>query len=167
MTSLGDGKRVSKNSPHIKTIGLLDELNARLGHASLETQSGNIFDSLRLAQNDVFDLSGELSLASKAKPIFQKDRILEIESEIKKMNLSLPPLKEFILPGADELSARIHLARTACRTAELSLFALEEDLNFRECLGIYLNRLSDYLFVMARFHVTGNKLKEAEWKHQK
>ena len=113
MTSLGDGKRVSKNSPHIKTIGLLDELNARLGHASLETQSGNIFDSLRLAQNDVFDLSGELSLASKAKPIFQKDRILEIESEIKKNEPKSSPIKRIYFAW----SRRIISKNTSCENS--------------------------------------------------
>jgi len=167
MTSLGDGTKVPKNSLRIIAIGLLDEVNARVGFAKVKSPNKMVEKWLIEVQNNLFNLGGELALGENAKPIFPVKKVAEIELSIEKLNSQLPHLKDFILPGGDEFCSRLHLARTAIRQAEIAIITLKENASIRDCLQIYLNRLSDYFFVLARFHSLENKLPEFEWKHQK
>jgi len=166
-TSLGDGTIVSKNSIRIKTVGLLDEVNARVGHAIVKSPNKNISESLKGIQNNLFNIGGELALGEKAQPVFSDENVKEIELSIEKLNNQLPPLADFILPGGDEFNSRLHLARTATRQTEISIFSLKENEVVRDSLCVYMNRLSDYFFVLARCHSVENKIPEDVWKHKK
>jgi len=166
-TSLGDGIMVSKNNIRIKTVGLLDEVNARVGHAIIESSNKDILISLKDIQNNLFNIGGELALGEKAEPIFNEEKVFQLESKIENLNSHLEPLTEFILPGGDEFISRLHLARTATRQAEISLFTLKENEMVRDSLCVYMNRLSDYFFVLARFYSAENKIHENVWEHNK
>ena len=139
-TSLGDGSRVSKLDPLVAAMGDVDELNSLVGWAG----------GLDLVQNELFDLGADLSV-----PYVEGDdrlRITEeavgrLEQEIDEVNASLPDLKSFVLPGGSERSARLFLARAVCRRAERAALAVPDA---NPLVAVYLNRLSDLLFVLAR-----------------
>ena len=151
-TSLVGGKRVKKSSKIIEAIGNVDELNATLGIV-IENLKVSNKKVLRNIQNDLFDLGADL-----ATPINRKknairikaDQTLYIEKEIDKINKNLKPLKSFILPGGNKVSSLIHLARTINRRCEISIVKLNETHKINIEILKYINRLSDYLFVLAR-----------------
>jgi len=150
-TGLSDGKRVSKDHPHIIFQGDLDELSTFLGLAISVSGKKGLSEVLKSIQQDLFNIGGEASMSGSDIELFSDDRIKFLELSLKKMNKSLPPLKEFILPGGDELSARIHVVRAVCRRTERSCVTLmNSNVEVKSWL-IYLNRLSDYFFVLARF----------------
>lgn len=153
-TGLGDGTRVWKNGLRIQAIGEVDELNAVLGlvraHSTFE------LEMLRGIQNDLFDLGADLCMPRKPDQSFSESlRITEqqakrLEREIDTINERLQPLNSFVLPGGSVASAWLHFARTVCRRAERAVVALLQSEWVNPQLVIYLNRLSDLLFVMAR-----------------
>ncbi|MCJ7802927.1 MAG: cob(I)yrinic acid a,c-diamide adenosyltransferase, partial [Candidatus Marinimicrobia bacterium] len=114
-------------------------------------------------QNNLLNLGGELSIPNNNLELLKEESIIRVETIVEKMNLQLPPLKEFILPGGDELSARLHIARSVCRRVERSIVKLIEEENGRNIWIKYLNRLSDYFFVLARFHTIKNNIIENQW----
>ena len=139
-TSLGDGSRVSKLDPRVAAMGDVDELNSLLGWAG----------GLDRIQNALFDLGADLSVPFD--PAGERLRITaeattRLEQEIDEANASLPELKSFVLPGGGERAARLFLARAVCRRAERTVLALP---NANPLAAVYLNRLSDLLFVLAR-----------------
>ena len=139
-TSLGDGSRVSKLDPRVAAMGDVDELNSLLGWAG----------GLDRIQNELFDLGADLSVPFD--PAGERLRITaeattRLEQEIDEANASLPELKSFVLPGGGERAARLFLARAVCRRAERTVLALP---NANPLAAVYLNRLSDLLFVLAR-----------------
>ena len=151
-TSIVGGKRVKKSSFIIEAIGNVDELNALLGllNCYLTKKHNKI---LRNIQNDLFDLGADLSTPLNIKKNvirIQKNQTLYIEKEIDKINVKLKPLKSFILPGGNKVSALIHLARTVNRRCEVSIVKLKEKKGVNLEVLRYINRLSDYLFVLAR-----------------
>ena len=151
-TSIVCGKRVKKSSFIIEAIGNVDELNALLGLLNCYLTKKHI-KVLRNIQNDLFDLGADLStpLNIKKKVIrIQKNQTLYIEKEIDKINAKLKPLKSFILPGGNKVAALIHLARTVSRRCEISIVKLKEKKGVNSEVLRYINRLSDYLFVLAR-----------------
>ncbi|MBL7046326.1 MAG: cob(I)yrinic acid a,c-diamide adenosyltransferase [Candidatus Marinimicrobia bacterium] len=162
-TDLGNGTRISKNHPRIHTIGEIDELNAFLGFAITKTTDNSCISDLKSIQNDLFNLGGELALPDSDLNLLSDDRINFLEKHIEKMNSELPPLKEFILPGGDEFSSRLGLARAVCRRAERTLVGLLETEKGRELWIVYLNRLSDYLFVLARYYTHQSGGGETQW----
>ena len=139
-TSLGDGSRISKLDPRVAAIGDVDELNSLVGWAG----------GLERVQNELFDLGADLSV-----PFVEGDERLRItdetidrlEQEIDEANASLPELKSFVLPGGSERAARLFLARAVCRRAERAVLAVP---GMNPLAAVYLNRLSDLLFVLAR-----------------
>ena len=139
-TSLGDGSRISKLDPRVAAIGDVDELNSLVGWAG----------GLERVQNELFDLGADLSV-----PFVEGDGRLRItdetidrlEQEIDEANASLPELKSFVLPGGSERAARLFLARAVCRRAERAVLAVP---GMNPLASVYLNRLSDLLFVLAR-----------------
>ncbi|MBT3179679.1 MAG: cob(I)yrinic acid a,c-diamide adenosyltransferase [Candidatus Marinimicrobia bacterium] len=165
-TGLGDGTRISKNNIRINVLGEIDHLNSILGWAAVNAPK-NIKVDLELIQQDLFNIGGELSIPNSNMNLLTKGRILWLESEIENLNGELPPLKEFILPGGSELSARIHIARTETRNTERTLVALFVNENRNDLHLVYLNRLSDYLFILARKVQSKENLKEIQWNHKK
>lgn len=159
-TALSDGERRPKYDLRIETFGTVDEVNACLGLARLHSAAIPQLDAmLARIQNDLFDLGADLATPDRGKPLpYEPLRIIDsqverLESEIDELNASLSPLRSFVLPGGSAAAASLHLARTVCRRAERRAVELAErpdepvsDTNIR-----YLNRLSDFLFVAARY----------------
>jgi len=157
-TSLSDGTRVKKHALRIEAIGAVDEANAAIGLARLQTGShaqAGADTMLGRIQNDLFDLGADLSTPEGGGGAKGPLRILaaqveRLEHEIDAMNAELQPLDSFVLPGGTELAAALHLARTVVRRAERLAVALGEKETVNPEAIKYLNRLSDHLFVLAR-----------------
>jgi cob(I)alamin adenosyltransferase len=147
-TGLADGSRVAKDSPRIEAIGAVDELNSALGVLLAETLPEAVRACLDNAQNDLFDLGGELSVPGHA--IMSKAHVDRLERELDRFNTELPPLKDFILPGGSRAAALAHVARTVCRRAERRVVTLSRKQKIAPVMLAFLNRLSDLLFVLAR-----------------
>ena len=161
-TSLVGGSRVSKSNDIIDAIGNVDELNALLGLVVCDLKKPFI-STLKDIQNDLFDIGADLATPINKKGTvlrINKDYIVYLEKEIDKINNNLPTLSSFILPGGNKVSSIIHLARTVNRRCERSVVKLNEKQKVNVEVLKYLNRLSDYLFVLAR---ALNK-KEVLWK---
>jgi len=162
-TSLGDGTKVSKSDLRICCIGEVDELNSFIGHAKTVVSDKKLVNELIEIQNNLLNLGGELSIPNNNLELLKEESIIRMETIVEEMNLQLPSLKEFILPGGDEFSSRLHIARSVCRRVERSIVKLIEEENGSNIWIKYLNRLSDYLFVLARFHVVKNNIIENQW----
>ncbi len=148
-TGLGDGSRVGKDAPRIAALGDVDELNAIVGVLLCESLPDEVRALLIGIQHDLFDLGGELSVPGGN---FLKDtQPGRIETAIDRYNGELEPLKEFILPGGTRAAALTHHARTVCRRAERAVVALAHNEAVSDAARQYLNRLSDLLFVLARW----------------
>jgi cob(I)alamin adenosyltransferase len=160
-TSLGDGSRVGKTDPLIAAIGAVDELNAALGLALAAELPGRLREPLERVQNELFDLGADLSVPpsteSRERLRMEPDRIESLEHLCDDLNAGLEPLKSFVLPGAGEGSARLHLARAICRRAEREVLTAVREREQNSLLGIYLNRLSDLLFICARVAGAGEE----------
>jgi cob(I)alamin adenosyltransferase len=147
-TGLGDGSRVAKISPRIEAIGDVDECNSVIGVLLTCELSAHTRATLTDIQHDLFDLGGELSIPGFTAVTDLHIKRLEDATQV--INADLPPLKDFILPGGSAASAHAHVARTVARRAERSILQLAEHEAVNEHARIYLNRLSDLLFVLAR-----------------
>ncbi len=153
-TGLGDGGRISKASMRIAAIGAVDETNAAIGIARLDSED-QMDAMLARIQNDLFDLGADLCAPEDGRKAEGRLRIAEshverLEREIDAMNAGLAPLTSFVLPGGTALAAHLHLARTIARRAECAMVALAAEEKINEAALRYINRLSDHLFVMAR-----------------
>ena len=151
-TSLGDGSRVSKLDPRIAAYGTVDELNAAVGLVLAGPCPEPVASVLRRVQNELFDLGADLSV-----PLERDDRLRvtqeqvdALEDECDAFNADLPELRSFVLPGGTEAAARLHLARTICRRAEREALAAAGEHSVSPLPLVYLNRLSDLLFILAR-----------------
>ncbi|MBA3032526.1 MAG: cob(I)yrinic acid a,c-diamide adenosyltransferase [Gammaproteobacteria bacterium] len=148
-TGLGDGSRVGKDAPRIAALGDVDELNAVIGVLLCEAMPDEVRNLLNGVQHDLFDLGGELSVPG---GVFLKDtQPGRLETAIDRFNAELEPLKEFILPAGTRAAAVVHQARTVCRRAERSVVTLALTEPVSPASRQYLNRLSDLLFVLARW----------------
>lgn len=146
------GKRVSKDSPRLETYGTVDELNALLGRAIAETVSPRLTPMLKCIQNRLFDIGAELAMEGEPIPArIQVDSIQQLEGWIDDLSDALPPLTQFILPGGGLSASTLHIARTVCRRAERRVVSLRKSEPVNAEIVRFLNRLSDLLFVMARF----------------
>lgn len=175
-TGMIGGKRVSKNDSRIQAIGDLDELNAALGmQGALRQAPGDrsaqneksIQRNIQQIQDDIFVIGAMLAdpdAKSPHTPKLNASRITALEKQIDAWEKILPPLKNFILPGGTLFSAHAHLARAICRRAERSLIGLHKRSPVPEEILKYMNRLSDFLFVMARMEMRRRKKKERIWK---
>jgi cob(I)alamin adenosyltransferase len=165
-TSLGDGKRVRKDSLRVETFGTVDEANAAIGLARLEA-AGEVDAMLARIQNDLFDLGADLCTPEEDAPKYPPLRIVDaqvdrLEREIDAMNEKLAPLNSFILPGGTRCAAALHLARTVTRRAERLIVALAAEEKVNLAALRYANRLSDHLFVLAR-HVNDDGARDVLW----
>lgn len=165
-TGLSGGERVSKSHLRIHALGAIDHLNSVIGWTIVPAME-SLKSTLKTLQQDLFNLGGELSMPGSEMVLLNSGRLEWLESEIDNLNEELPPLKEFILPGGSELSARIHISRTETRNTERELVLLNESEKIPELHIQYLNRLSDYFFVLARSISITEKHEEIQWNHQK
>jgi cob(I)alamin adenosyltransferase len=154
-TSLRLGERVRKDDLRIEVSGSLDELCTWLGFACVAAGDPALTARLSRIQQDLFALSAAVADpqghdASLEKVAFSSSKVAELERVIDETDASLPPLKQFILPGGTEAGARLHVARTVCRRAERRLTALAKEQAVPAVFLAYVNRLSDLLFVLAR-----------------
>lgn len=152
-TGLFGGPRVRKDHPRIEAYGTVDELNALLGVVRSESPPEEIDALLAEIQNSLFDLGAELASPDPARmgtSNIGPEQIARLEKAIDRCEAGLPPLKTFILPGGARPAAWLHLARTVCRRAERRLISLAQGETVSGHLIVYLNRLSDLLFILAR-----------------
>ena len=163
-TSLGNGERVSKSHLLINLLGDIDELNSQLGSAISSCKSELISSELESIQQDLFNLGGEISIINSGTILINNDKVEFLEERIDELNQTLKPLKEFIMPGGDEFCSRVHLARAVCRRAERSCVAILDLVKEKNIWLPYLNRLSDYLFVLARYVSSQRGAEEILWK---
>ena len=147
-TGLADGSRTRKHSLRIEAIGEVDELNSTIGVLLCEELSSPVRETLTSIQHDLFDLGGELSIPGHE--ALEESHVQRLESVLEELNSRLPPLKEFILPGGSRAAAACHIARCVCRRAERRLVALAQSEHVSTNARLYLNRLSDFLFVLSR-----------------
>ncbi len=147
-TSLGDGKRVPKTDPRVRTYGMVDELNSHVGVARALETPDEIRETLARVQNDLFDLGADVSVPIEVEGRLRvtQQQIDRLEQLCDRFNEPLPELKSFVLPGGTPLAAQLHVARTVCRRAELAAL----DAPVSKLVRVYLNRLSDLLFILAR-----------------
>jgi cob(I)alamin adenosyltransferase len=162
-TALGDGTRVPKNHPRVAAYGGVDELNAVLGLLLAADPDGDEADLLRTIQNDLFDVGADLCRPQPADETpgqrlrVQPKQAERLEREIDRLNAGLTPLTSFILPGGRPAAAWCHLARTVCRRAERDVVTLAQLGGINPQTIVYLNRLSDLLFVLARVYNHGGQ----------
>ena len=148
-TSLGDLSRTSKLDPLVQAYGEVDELNSIVGWAAVEARD----ERLARIQNELFDLGADLSVPFEegdGKLRIEQAAVDRLESDCDDANEPLPTLKSFVLPGGSEAAARLHVARTACRRAERVVLAAARERPVNPLAAVYLNRLSDLLFILAR-----------------
>jgi cob(I)alamin adenosyltransferase len=148
-TGLGDGSRTQKNSPRVEAFGTVDELNSFIGLLLSHPLPTEVSDFLSGIQHDLFDLGGEISIPGRE--ALTADYVTRIETALDKYNAELAPLKEFILPGGAQTAALCHIIRTVCRRAERRLIDLKQAQPVSTQAICYLNRLSDFFFVLARY----------------
>jgi cob(I)alamin adenosyltransferase len=170
-TGLIGGRRVSKADGRIDCYGTVDELNAAVGLAAVAAEAG-LASQLRAVQNDLFVLGSHLAAApndpgaAPSLPRLEDSMVRRLEAEIDAAEANLPALRQFILPGGGEASARLHLARTVCRRAERAAVALAAQAPLPPVTLLYLNRLSDWLFVMARRANRDAGMEDVPWVHE-
>ncbi len=175
-TGLGDGSRCSKAAPRIEALGAVDELNAHVGLLLCEELAQPTRQLLLRIQQDLFDLGGELAVPGMQ--LLAEAALQRLDDAIAESNATLPPLKEFILPGGSRASSQAHVCRTVARRAERALVRLREQgpqaaepeqqaaEPGQQGLALqYLNRLSDLLFVLARVFNAGGE--EVLWQHRR
>jgi cob(I)alamin adenosyltransferase len=164
-TGLADGSRVPKDSPRVEAMGDIDELNSTIGLLLSWEMPPSMREMFREIQHHLFDLGGELSLPGHT--LITDDRLAYLEHHIETLNEQLTPLKEFILPGGGHAGSVCHLARAVCRRTErrLCTLARAESVNTRAV--VYVNRLSDLLFIAARHLAQASGHGEIYWRSQR
>lgn len=171
-TSLLGGSRVPKHNPRIEAYGTVDELNAYTGVLRDATNDASIDDELIEIQNLLFTigstLAAEPGAAKKFKlPEVTEENILFLERNIDRMDEVLPKMRNFVLPGGHIAVSHAHVARTVCRKAERRVIELAENDEVPEQIQPFLNRLSDYFFVLSRYIAHWNNVDEVPWKPNK
>jgi cob(I)alamin adenosyltransferase len=169
LTGLGGGQRVPKDSQRVETYGTVDELNSQIGVALATGLCARLAEELPLIQNELFDLGSDLATpaASQARhpvPTVELRHVEKLERLIDELNDVVGPLTNFLLPGGSPGAAQLHVARTICRRAERAATTLARDEEIGPTVLPYLNRLSDALFVMARFENDDRAVAEPLWQ---
>ena len=168
-TGLGGGQRVAKDSVRVETYGTVDELNSQIGTALATGLCERLTTELAQIQNELFDLGSDLatpavSQARHPVPTVEPRHIEKLEHLIDELNDVVGPLTNFLLPGGSPGAAQLHLARTVCRRAERAATTLARDEQIGATVLPYLNRLSDALFVMARYENHERGVTEPLWQ---
>ena len=151
-TSLGDGSRTSKLDGRIVAFGTVDELNAALGVVLAGEVPDELRPTLERIQNELFDLGADLSVPGEVEGRLRIEQPLvdRLEEDCDRLNADLPELRSFVLPGGTAAAAGLHVARTICRRAERETLRAAQDHRLGALVAVYLNRLSDLLFILAR-----------------
>jgi cob(I)alamin adenosyltransferase len=169
-TGLYGGERILKSSLRINAYGTVDELNAFIGLAITEVRDANVNKLLEKIQNQLFVVGSDLSAPDNEKskknkvPRVTSEFYLEAEIAIDNFEDKLKELKNFILPGGSKAAAHLHVCRTICRRAERLVVELKGNNNIGENIIIYLNRLSDLFFVLARYENLVSNFPDTIWK---
>jgi cob(I)alamin adenosyltransferase len=168
-TGLVGGKRIAKSDLRMQAIGDIDELNAAIGLCRVATADISLAAELGRIQNWLFDIGGELASPEEGRLAVRRlgsgpSEVLE--QSIDRMTDELPPLRNFILPGGSEGAARLHLARTICRRAERRVLELCEKASIRDVILVFLNRLSDWLFIAARSANRSAGVEDVAWNSE-
>lgn len=161
-TGLGDGTRLPKSALRIEAIGTVDELNSQIGLLAAEPLPGETAGLLSAIQHDLFDLGGELAVPGTS--VLGARCSERLEQNLEALNAGLPALREFVLPGGNRPAALCHVARSVCRRAERRLWQLNESEALNPAALVYLNRLSDLLFVLARVLARADGATEVLWE---
>ena len=161
-TGLGDGTRVGKDVARIAAMGEVDELNCAIGVVLAEELPVQVRATLIAVQNDLFDLGGEICIPGRT--AMREDHVALLDRRVAELNESLPPLKEFVLPGGTRAAAACHVARATCRRAERALVALARAESVSPACLQYVNRLSDLFFIVARVLNRAAGRDETVWK---
>ena len=169
MTGLGGGRRVSKDSTRVRAYGTVDELNSSLGVALALGLTDRLTAELGRIQNELFDLGSDLCWPEDDErrgriPTVQPRHVEQLERSIDALNAVVGPLTNFLLPGGSPGAAQLHVARTICRRAEREAITLSHEEPIGELVLPYLNRLSDALFVMARYENHERGAPEPLWQ---
>jgi cob(I)alamin adenosyltransferase len=165
-TSLGDGSRVSKLDRRIAAYGATDELNSHLGTVLSGTCPAELRAPLERLQNELFDVGADLSVPAEVEGRLRVEQSMidALEQLCDRFNEPLDDLKSFVLPGGTDAAARLHVARTVCRRAEREALQAAEEHALNPLAVVYLNRLSDLLFIMARAANALARVEEPLWK---
>jgi cob(I)alamin adenosyltransferase len=168
-TGLGGGQRVPKDSARIAAFGDVDELNSAIGAALATGVSERLAGCLTRIQNDLFHLGSDLCILEEDKarlpaPTIEQRHVAALEALMDELSLELSPLENFILPGGAPAAAQLHSARAVCRRAERAVIALSRIESVGGNVATYLNRLSDALFVMARYENHRRGLPDVFWQ---
>ena len=165
-TGLIGGGRVPKSDPRLECIGAVDELNAAIGWAAVG--ASELVNKLRAVQNELFVIGSQLACPDERPPAhlpaLEESSIGRLEMEIDAVSAELEPLRNFILPGGSEASARLHLARAICRRAERVVVTFAQDRPVSASTLTYLNRLSDWLFAHARWANHRARINDIVWE---
>ncbi len=169
LTGLGGGQRVPKDAQRVETYGTVDELNSHLGVAIAIGLCERLASELLLIQNELFDLGSDLATPATSQarhpvPTVEPRHVEKLERLIDELNDVVGPLANFLLPGGSPGAAQLHVARTVCRRAERAATTLARDEEIGATVLPYLNRLSDALFVMARFENHERAVPEPLWQ---
>jgi cob(I)alamin adenosyltransferase len=169
LTGLGGGRRVPKDSPRVRAYGTVDELNSTIGVALALGLTERLATELQTIQNELFDLGADLCWPSdddrrERIPTVQPKHVERLEALIDELNETVGPLTNFLLPGGSPGAAQLHVARTICRRAEREAITLSREETIGELVLPYLNRLSDALFVMARYENHDRGVDEPLWR---
>ncbi len=167
-TSLGGGRRAPKDSARVSAYGAVDELNSAIGVAVAHGLSPRLMDILPIVQNELFHLGSDLAFREEDKqkhplPQIAERHVTQLEQWIDELNAVVGPVENFILPGGSSAAAQLHLARAVCRRAERAAITLGRAEPIGAWVLPYLNRLSDLLFVMARYENRQRGVKERLW----
>lgn len=167
-TNLYEGKRRWKNDRRVVALGAIDELNSQLGFVSslLSRRTRKFKDIIHQVQQDLFEIASELAMPppKKTRFLLGAKKIREIEGQIDYLEGELPVLANFIFPGGSPAGASLHVARSVCRRAEREVVALSREEKMNPNILVYLNRLSDLLFMLARKINRLHKTSEVQWK---
>lgn len=165
-TSLFGGKKTTKDDIQIEAYGTVDELNSHLGAAISLMKDETSISTLKKIQSILFDVGSHLAsdgTADSYLPEIKEEMISDLEAEIDRMDAKLQPLKSFILPGGNAAISQLHICRTVCRRAERRIVTLNQVNEINPILIKYLNRLSDYFFVLARYQALLDGIDETKW----
>ncbi len=174
ITSLFGGTRVPKHHIRIEAFGAIDELNSYIGLVRDQKIDNSIANKLITIQSELFTIGAMLATPAEKQLLkngkeklhiekLDKNSVIHLENEIDAMNETLPTMKHFVLPGGHTTVSFCHIARCVCRRAERTVTLLSENSEINQEIIIYLNRLSDYLFVLARKLTFNNKATEIKW----
>ena len=165
-TGLGDGTRVAKDSARVNAYGTVDELNSTIGVLlAVPAVPEAVIKCLTEVQHELFDMGGELCIPGHR--VITEQHVTRLEEVLDVFNDTLPPLKEFILPGGGPAAAACHVARTVARRAERRTLTLSREEAVAPEVIKYLNRLSDLLFVLARVLARHERGTEVLWRHDR